>query len=388
MNEIPSALFIFTAIYSFLVWWYNHDNKWLILSAVITGFAASSKIINISHFFLLLVFIFYKILILEKRSISVYMKKTLLFIIPVLLIVLPWYIKSYIHTGNPVWPMMYGWFGGNNWSQYHASQLAVRLNNYGLGKSIVSFMLMPFFLTFSSLKYGSIAGISPIFLIFIPMLLLMGKPDFKFRFLLIYSFIYILTWFFTSQQLRFLIPALAILAIPTAYSIHTIHSMNSNLAKKTIALFMLSFLVFNLVFFIGINYKKIGYISGIQTKDQFYGSLSDYNDHGVFEYLNKNLPTGSKILLFQTIQGYFSDHDYVWGSPSNQAYVNYREFTSDKDLYKRLKDIGITHILVNDDRPVSQTEYNPRIISMMDNLIEKHTNLYYVEEGTKVYVLR
>ena len=43
--------------------------------------------------------------------------------VPCLLLAAPWYFKSFWYTGNPVYPVLYGVFGGVEWNATLAAQL-------------------------------------------------------------------------------------------------------------------------------------------------------------------------------------------------------------------------------------------------------------------------
>ncbi|MBI4677799.1 MAG: glycosyltransferase family 39 protein [Elusimicrobia bacterium] len=73
-------------------------------------------------------------------------------------------------------------------------------------------------------------------------------------------------------------------------------------------------------------------------------SLDHYS---FFRRAASRLPSGSRVLLFREIRGYYLDADYQWGDPLNQMVIEYRRL-GPEDLRSRLSQLGATHVLVNE----------------------------------------
>jgi len=124
---------------------------------------------------------------------------------------LPWYIKSLVYTGNPFYPLLYGIFGGKNWSGANAVFYASKAAGKGFGKSIPLLFSSPFSSSFHWDRFGQFNP-GPFFLLGFPFfllspLVLKGKELRRpLICLLVFSGIYYLMWFFGYQSNRFLIP--------------------------------------------------------------------------------------------------------------------------------------------------------------------------------------
>ncbi|NJN55596.1 MAG: hypothetical protein HC804_13095 [Anaerolineae bacterium] len=85
--------------------------------------------------------------------------------IPAVLVALPWYLKTFWFTGNPVYPFV---FGGVYWDAYRANAYAAP--GTGIGLDIVALLRLPHDLTLG-LKDASADGqMGPFFLIFLPVI--------------------------------------------------------------------------------------------------------------------------------------------------------------------------------------------------------------------------
>ena len=408
--EIPSSFFIFMAIYAFFEWFTGENSKFLIISASMAGIAASTKPTAPIFAIILSIFVVYGALI-KTKSLKACLKTFLIFSLISLAIVSPWYIKSYAHTGNPFYPIFYNIFGGPNWndklSQYkitdmknigrwgrdHVDILNNDYKGFGLeGNMLYYFVMLPWDLTMHG-GFSDTIAFSPVYLAFFPIYFMFKKKSKLINMLLLYSFLFMIFWFITAQSLRYFSPIVPVLIIPCAVVIARLLSYKFFYKK---ILFILAIgLVFNLSIWYGVNAKQLPYSVGLETEEQFYSKLVDQNlfaAYKIFQYTNNNLPNDSKIFLVGIMRAYFSDLDYVWGAPTEQAYIDYDNFENEEDMYKKLKNIGITHIIYYEYQydqleVIAVVDYTPRIIDMINKLIKKHATFIYETHKARLYKL-
>jgi hypothetical protein len=70
---------------------------------------------------------------------------------------------------------------------------------------------------------------------------------------------------------------------------------------------------------------------------------------GFFEpsrYLNE-VAKGGRVALYDEVFGYLLDVPYFWANPGHTTELGYERMTSGADLWKALRDKGITHVYVN-----------------------------------------
>ncbi|MCD6352287.1 MAG: glycosyltransferase family 39 protein, partial [Armatimonadetes bacterium] len=155
----------------------------------------------------------------------------------------PWYIKTWVITGNPVYPFAYGLFGGKQWSAEQARPYAYHHAGFGYGKlpperqwqqlsaaakhlsgprNPLNLFVTPFTLTLFPEYYAPrqprltamvMLGIGPLWLMLLPLLVLVRrkKPAAVGWLVGIFALFYLL-WFETTQLERYLLPWLALLA--------------------------------------------------------------------------------------------------------------------------------------------------------------------------------
>ena len=140
--------------------------------------------------------------------------RVLAFAAPAALVALPWYVKNAILTGNPVYPHL---FGGLNASA--AAELDATMASFGEGRSVADFLLMPVHLLKDGEAFDGGEFLSPLFVAFVPLgLLVPGRRRVRVAAAAAIA-VYVVAWFLTTQQARFLVPLLPALAVLAAIGI-------------------------------------------------------------------------------------------------------------------------------------------------------------------------
>lgn len=129
-----------------------------------------------------------------------------------------WYGVNFMRFGNPVVPLMHsiGHF------PVSAETAAEWIGGFGYGRKPIDFVLAPFrmgveVLTFTVGEFGGRGNwINPLAFLGVPWALLNRRRWSAFMPLLVISLALYITWFSGTQVSRLLLPALALLAIPTA----------------------------------------------------------------------------------------------------------------------------------------------------------------------------
>lgn len=102
------------------------------------------------------------------------------------------------------------------------------------------------------------------------------------------------------------------------------------------------------------------------------------------------LPAGSKVLLFREIRGYKAGFEYSWGDPLNQSLIQYRNLPDPEALYRRLKELGVTHVLDHESSHLygpNPMYYDARTLSMMAQMLKLRARPKLVREGILLFQL-
>jgi len=184
------------------------DRSALVLAGLFAGGAAGMKYLGLIAVLALAV----AAAIALRRRLTV--ARVLAFAAPAVLVALPWYVKNAIVTGNPVYPHL---FGGMNASA--AAELDAAMASFGHGHALVDFPLVPFRLLADGEAFDGGEFLSPLFFAFAPLaLLLPGRRRVRIAAAAGIA-VYVVAWFVTTQQARFLVPLLPALAVLAAFGI-------------------------------------------------------------------------------------------------------------------------------------------------------------------------
>lgn len=351
--DLATALYTVVAVYLLLDYLDKSELRSLVWCGAAAGFAASTKMTGLALIPMLAVWLVVDHVVAALRGRQagtetgrygrVFIHALVLCGVG-LLVCSPWYIKSLIYTGNPVYPFFYSIFGGKDWTQELAHNYTMLQRHFGVGHDFASFMFLPFDLTFYSTRFYDTPGlfVGPILLVAVPLLLVARCWSRKLVGLLVFFIAQLAIWFAFTQQSRYLIPAFAILAVIVAAVAYS----DQRLRVTRVALYT----VFAATALFGVWLTGFAIPSatpvvlGYETADQYLSrTLPLYSAE---EWINNNTPRDAKVALFGENRGFYLDRDYVWADWGHNARFT-RKFASVDDFIVYLKRQGVTHAIVD-----------------------------------------
>lgn len=141
-------------------------------------------------------------------------RATALLALPTLALLLPWLWRAAAQTGNPFYPFFFERFGGPEWSSDLGVRLAAWQRAIGMGREGVDYLLLPWrVLTEGGEGYARFDGrLGPQWLVALPLALAFARRPGVGRPLGVAGLAFVF-WAASSQQMRFLLPALALVAL-------------------------------------------------------------------------------------------------------------------------------------------------------------------------------
>lgn len=345
--DIATGLYSFLAIYAFFIW-HEREGGWLALSAAAAGFAAATKTSAIIVPTMIGIFLAYDYAFIKKRiTLGIVAYGTV-----AAAMVMPWLIRAFVNTGNPFYPLFYNIFGGAYINAVVSQYWVDALRGIGFGTGVFELIKLPWNVTMHSTAFRETLGTGPVFLAFIPALLLIKKADAKIKALLLMAAAFTLAWFFTAQVLRYIFVVYAMLAVVTGYVINRM--LKERQLRAAAAAGFAIIMVVNLAIWAGANSDELKAAAGLQSRENFLQQkVSNYN---LLRYANENLE-GARICLYGDIRGYYSDNEYVGCHPAWQGYIDFSRIDSGEALLGRLKELRVTHILVQDFMFTQQKDF-------------------------------
>ena len=143
------------------------------------------------------------------------------------------------------------------------------LGIYGYGKSIAVLLILPFKLILAGKAFDHGEFIGLLTLVFIPVAFLDRRHLRLVIEISFFSAFYFIFWFFGSEQARFLMPVILVMALPAAMGCHVSlslpHKIPKILAIGTILIFLLFSLTVSALF--AAKFYKV--VTGVETPQYF-----------------------------------------------------------------------------------------------------------------------
>ncbi|CAN5194946.1 hypothetical protein BH09PAT1_BH09PAT1_3900 [soil metagenome] len=287
--DLIRAFFEIMALWGIIEYFEKKNNKWLIESAFLYGLALETKLVAVFSLpiFLAALFLF------GFKSLKGRISDIGIFIFLSLLVSLSWFVFSYIHTGNPIYPL---------------------LSNYPikLGQDTLSFPntitdLITIFINASD-------PVSPIYLMLFPLIFLVRKNITKKEPMILWlSLIALLCWTVTPKTGggRFLIPYLPLFSI--MLGIVLMKAQKINLLYQ-FSLFSIAMVLFTSIFYRGAaEIRNLPVILGIEPKQTFLVKHLNFS-YGDFYDIDHNLVKlthGKTVLLYGFHNLYYMDVPFI-----------------------------------------------------------------------------
>jgi 4-amino-4-deoxy-L-arabinose transferase-like glycosyltransferase len=393
--ELPLTLYTLLAIITFLEWLNSGERHNWILSAIFGGLAASTKLNGALVPLILGILLVYVIL---TRNQGNKLKMFVFYGLIAFSVVSPWYLKTWVQTGNPFWPFLFDIFGGRNWDELGTEYLLgfIRLPNLEL--TMKNWLLGGYLLTFEAIRFGPYrVTLGPFYLLFIPFsipaLFRLGPKERRILiWLLLIGFMLYTIWFLQTHQTRFLMPASTVLALISAIGLWWFWNLGSRwwpTISKTILIILLVY--FNwLTNPADRNQVKNSwlFLSDQMTRDQFLESVIPGFE--VFSFANTNLADDAYIwMALYESRGYYLDREYMWANPISQRDIQLEKFMDASKLAEELHQRGFTHIIFRTDQleALSYIRYGPELTELTRNLLSEHAQLIYQSTPLELYEL-
>ncbi|MBI2144008.1 glycosyltransferase family 39 protein [Candidatus Woesearchaeota archaeon] len=313
-------------------------------------------------------------------------KEMAIFAFIALILLSPWLLRGYIYTGNPVYPLAYNLFGGKYLDPSMNQAYGTYHESVGMARNIPNSLLVLWNITFKSGALGAVIGLTPFFIMLLPLMALFYRhaKDLKKWALMTLMGMAALTSMFVAQPvLRYMFPGIALLSASTAMTIEALP--RHRLLKAAVMAMLLASLAFNAAIWYGINAKSIHYFAAGESESGYYSKLKDYNAYDAAAWINANTGQDSTVLLFNEPRGYFLNRKHIVSSPY-QNYIDYRSMSTSTELLARLKELNISHILVNGElfNTYEKTISGSKTVGLMHNLTAPLTPVYQ-RGGIAVY---
>lgn len=260
----------------------------------------------------------------------------------------PWYIRTAIDTGNPVYPFAFSVLGGKYWSTKNDEAYRAEQKSFGVGRAPQDVLRIPWDITTRPERYlnqGGLLGALGLPLVLAPFLLPASRRrDPYSAYFMAFLILNLLAWFWLSQQSRYILalaPCLAILVGRIATGALPVARQCIQVASVAQAAFI--YLVFGRPWLLESAPLAFSDIHSERVEQYLVANSYDYRA----ALAVNSLPTASKIALYDEVKGYYFDRPYSWSNPGHHTLIPYDSLVTPFGLMKVLRLQGFTHVLVN-----------------------------------------
>ncbi|CAN5287580.1 hypothetical protein BH20ACI2_BH20ACI2_26590 [soil metagenome] len=387
--DLALTLFVTLAIYSLTRWWKTLEGGWLVFVAIFLGAALSAKLTTV---FVIAAFALMILLRVRKEQETRPDRMGTIAIGGFAALALagaiasPWYLRTWAETGSPVFPFyMSIWEGKAEGWDVERSNLFQAMNSQygGVDKNAIDYLASPWNLSVEAQPekpefFDGVLGVA--FLLGLPLLVLaLWQYDIPIDIKIVTgtAAIVFMFWLFSSQQLRYLLPILPVLAIAIVMSAGKVFERAGRarlLARAALGIAAAAGLTVSAAWFL--QRAPLRVVLGGESRDEYLTRNLDYYPY--YHTLNTDTPPDAKVWLinlrrdtYHIERPVFSDYLFedwtlrkmVWESRTSQ------------ELRGKTAVLGIKYVLarhdflfdydrstlVDDKRPRAENEAKLRI---------------------------
>lgn len=361
--DLALALFVTLAVYALGRWGKSLETGWLVYIAIFLGAALSVKLTA------LFVFAAFTLVILLRARAAKEGAPDLMgrvftggfvSLIAGGLIAAPWYLRTWKQTGSPIFPFYMSFWKGEatGWDVERSALFQAMNSQYGgYEKGFLEYILSPFRISVLAQPeqaplFDGVIGVA--FLIGLPVLIwALWKYDLPagIKAGLGVCGVMFLFWLFSSQQLRYLLPVLPVLAIGICAAGQVISSEKKPLAavwQFSLGTAALAALLTGLAWFL--QKAPLRVVLGGETRDEYLARNIDYYPY--YQALNTETPEDAKVWLinmrrdtYNLDRPYFSDYLFEDWTLRKMVW----ESRSAEELKTKARAQGFNYVLVRHD---------------------------------------
>jgi hypothetical protein len=355
--DVAGGAFLVLSAEALLLWRRGTGRGWLVAAGLFAGWSLGTKMtLALAVVVLIVCALWWSRASLGKRA-----GHALAFAAIAAAVASPWYIKSYLSTGNPVYPFYYNVFDGRNWSSENAQIYAAQQASFGVKeRGLRQLIAAPWDLVAHPDVYYDKVSSDPMviylfslglgFVVSLPVLALGLRPEREMIGLLALVAISFVVWFFQVQYTRYLVPLL-----PVASALIAACAGSLAQRRRTLRPVALAFCVFAIglsIFHVGLAGRwtcadRLGVVVGREPQEDYLRAR--LRVFPMAEFVNRELPTNAKIIMYNLVFGFYFDRDYMWGDPRHHTLIAYDSMRDAGDLVGALRGLGVTHMLIDEE---------------------------------------
>jgi len=362
--ELGFALFVLTAVGALIEFRITRETRWFVLASLLIGFALSVKTLALIPLAIMI-----GLLVLWRIPV----RRFALFLLLAAAIGSPFYLKSWVVTGNPVYPFGYRLFGGRDWSAELAETYASEHRAFGqsaistgvvddvngeripyqsprIGERIRNLALAPFELAampriFHNFNNPGLHSHLGFLVVVLPAMLIFARnPSSVAKLLAAFCAVWFVIWSQSMQYARYLLPVTPVVGLFGGEAAILVGRRSLILALLLTAAIGLQ---------AGITLVKLGarvpekltIAINSEARDKYL--TSSVNVYAAQKWLNANTKPNDGVILFEETRGFYLDRPYLWGNGPHSLHIPYHEFANGQAMANWFTSKGYRYGILN-----------------------------------------
>jgi hypothetical protein len=349
----------------------ERKDAWLFLSGLSLGLALATK--HLTMLFALPAALILVAAVARVHGVSPSaLRAVACFVAPAALLALPWYIRSWVATGNPVFPYFYGIFGApsERWNAVTQAGFDSFYDKFGSGRSWINLLLLPWDMTMHAVRYGGSLG--PAYLALMPIIAFARETKYRgrrreaIRIFSVFTAAYLALWAspLSSFQIRFVVPVVPLLAVLTAAGFARIRILGRRSFGRrvaTIPVMVLAVLLFlNLPPFTGLHERdRNGWLDwlihvprglplvvlGAESRDAYLERKIP--TYAAWNYANAHLPADTRVLAYSQADEYYACRDKLSAASPALLHLVFSPVSEAEEARRKMHELGVTHLMMD-----------------------------------------
>jgi Dolichyl-phosphate-mannose-protein mannosyltransferase len=277
-----------------------------------------------------------------------------------------WYLRAYVHTGNPVFPFFRDVFGGAGLAEVlAASKRPLPVTSVNLFSALVPLSLQPDRFDSFSHQFG------PVFLLFLPAIFLYRSPR-RMLILVGLAYAFLVICLTQRQSMRFLLIALGPMSIGVAYLASIWCHRRTVPARLLIAVLVV---VLGLEASLAVARSRHVFVVllGRESASEFLARREPTFTVG--QWAAHNLPVDAR-LIGQDHRGFYIPRDYTMERAHRRRTGLGSQGESPNEIIARLCKSGFTHVMLCPPVPETAVEFDPTLGQILAPWIATRTALF------------
>jgi hypothetical protein len=277
-----------------------------------------------------------------------------------------WYLRAYVHTGNPVYPFFKGWFATGLDEVLDPIKRPLSAGAWNLATALAPLTLEP-------QRFDSFAHqFGPLFLLFLPALLVVRAPR-RVLGLAALGYAFLVLCMTQRQSMRFLLIAVGPMSVAVAYLATYWADRRTLPARGLMALLLLG-----LGLEAGVSIMRATRAAGVVLgRESFHEFLGRYEpSYRVGQWVARHLPLTAR-LIGQDHRGFYIPRHYTMELAHRRRTGLGGRGESPQEIIDALRSEGYTHVMFcPPDRP-DAVEFDPTLGRLLGPWLSGRLPLYH-----------